>query len=94
MKNLLWTMTALIAGSLLSACSNKTDQTWIATKNTPVYASESDTEQKILFTLNPGDACTPVRDVVMKEYLHTEIACPKGRGWVIDKQNFEIKAAK
>lgn len=85
-------MIAFAAAGFLSACSSKMDQVWTATKSTPVYASESDTEQKVLFTLNAGDTCTPVREVVMKEYLHTEISCGKGRGWVIDKQNFKIKS--
>jgi hypothetical protein len=61
---------------------------------TPVYASESDTERKILFSLRPGDTCSPLRDVVMKAYLHTEIECKSGRGWVVDKQNFNIASTK
>jgi hypothetical protein len=77
---------------LMSACTNKAHEVWVATKDTPVYASESDTEERILFTLANGDACTPLRNVVMKAYLHTEIQCKNGRGWVIDKQNFDIKS--
>ena len=77
-------------GALMSACSQK-DETWTATRNTPVYASESDTEEQILFTLNAGDMCTAKREVIMKSYLHTEIECKRGRGWVIDKQNFSIQ---
>jgi len=69
------------AASLTLACAQKT---------TPVYASPGDTEGRVLFTLAPGDACTPLRSVVMKAYLHTEIECSNGRGWVIDKQNFSI----
>jgi uncharacterized GH25 family protein len=72
---------------LMSACTNKAHEVWMATKDTPVYASES-----IIFTLAVGDTCTAVRDVVMKSYLHTEIQCKKGRGWVVDKQNFDIKS--
>ena len=48
-------MIAFAAAGFLSACSSKMDQVWTATKSTPVYASESDTEQKVLFTLNAGD---------------------------------------
>lgn len=92
MRNLIW-MIAIATGSLMSACSNKTHQVWVATRSTPVYASQSDTEEKILFTLAAGDACTPLREVVMKVYLHTEMQCKNGRGWVIDKQNFDIKSA-
>ena len=76
---------------LMSACTNKAHEVWMATKDTPVYASESDSEERIIFTLAVGDTCTAVRDVVMKSYLHTEIQCKKGRGWVVDKQNFDIK---
>lgn len=39
MKTLCATM-AFAAAGLLSACSNKTDQVWTATKSTSVYASE------------------------------------------------------
>ncbi len=77
----------------MSACSSKAREVWVATQNTAVYATESDTEGSILFTLAPGDACTPLRSVVMKAYLHTEIECRNGRGWTIDKQNFDIKSA-
>ncbi len=83
---------AIATGVLMSACSNKMHQVWVATRSTPVYASQSDTEEKILFTLAAGDACIPLRDVVMKVYLHTEMQCKNGRGWVIDKQNFDIKS--
>lgn len=76
----------------MSACSNKAHEVWVATKPTAVYASESDTEGRILFTLATGETCTPLRSVVMKAYLHTEIQCRSGRGWTIDKQNFEIKS--
>ncbi|TKC79908.1 hypothetical protein FAZ69_30340 [Trinickia terrae] len=90
MKNLLSSISVAI-GILMAACSNKAHEVWVATKSTPVYASESDTEEKVLFTLVAGDACSPLRSVVMKAYLHTEIQCKKGRGWVVDKQNFDIK---
>jgi hypothetical protein len=78
-------------GALMSSCSHK-DETWTATRSTSVYASESDTEKRILFTLDAGDRCTAKREVIMKSYLHTEIECKRGRGWVIDKQNFNIQA--
>jgi hypothetical protein len=77
-------------GVLMSACSHQTE-IWTATQATQVYASESDTDTRILFTLNPGDSCEPLREVMMKSYLHTEIQCKRGRGWVIDKQNFVVK---
>lgn len=77
----------------ISACSSNTHEIWVATAATPVYASESDTEAKILFTLAVGSTCTPLRSVVMKAYLHTEIECKSGRGWTIDKQNFDIRTA-
>jgi hypothetical protein len=91
MRKHLPTVTIAI-GILASACSHKTQEIWVATKATPVYASESDTEARILFSLTTGDTCTPLRGVVMKEYLHTEIQCKSGRGWTIDKQNFDIKS--
>ncbi|WP_341316681.1 hypothetical protein WN982_35615 [Paraburkholderia sp. IMGN_8] len=78
---------------LMSACSHK-NEVWVATKSTPVYASDSDAEDRVLFTLAAGDSCIPLREgVVVKAYLHTEIQCKNGRGWVIDKQNFDIKSA-
>lgn len=77
----------------MSACSDKTRDVWVATKDTAVYATESDSEERVLFKLAPGDACTPLRSVVMKAYLHTEIRCKNGHGWTIEKQNFDIKSA-
>jgi hypothetical protein len=92
MKKILPTILIAI-GIPMSACSNKAHEVWVATATTPVYASESDTEERILFTLATGDTCTPLRSVVMKAYLHTEIQCQSGRGWTIDKQNFGIESA-
>ncbi len=91
MRNILTAIIVAI-GIPMSACSNKTHEVWVATTATPVYASESDTEARILFTLATGDTCTPLRSIVMKAYLHTEIQCKSGRGWTIDKQNFDIKS--
>lgn len=79
-------------GIVMTACSNKSHEVWVAARSTPVYASVSDTEERVLFTLTTGDSCTPLRDVVMKAYLHTEVQCKNGRGWVIDKQNFDVKS--
>jgi hypothetical protein len=84
----------IVLGTLMSACSNKTPEVWVATTTTPIYASESDTEARVLFTLGTGDTCVPVRSVVMKVYLHTEIQCKSGRGWTIDKQNFNIESGE
>ena len=92
MRNLV-TAIATAIGVLISACSTNAHDVWVARKYTPVYASESDTEERVLFTLAAGDMCTPLRNVVMKAYLHTEIQCKRGRGWVIGKQNFDIKSA-
>lgn len=78
---------------LISACSTRSSEVWVATEETPVYASENEPETTTLFTLAAGDVCTPLRDVVIKVYQHTEIECKNGRGWVIDKQNFNIKVA-
>lgn len=82
---------AIVVGVLISACSYKQHQVWTAIRSTPVYASESDGENEVVFTLTPGDTCTPLRDIVMKAYLHTEIQCKSGRGWVVDKRNFSIR---
>ena len=78
---------------LISACPSRSIEVWVATQETKVYASESEPETRTLFALAAGDSCTPLRDVVVKVYLHTELECEKGRGWVIDKQNFNIKSA-
>jgi hypothetical protein len=78
-------------GLVIAACSAKPTEIWVAARETEVYASNSDTETRTLFTLAAGDTCTPLRDVIMKVYQHTEIECGNGRGWVIDKQNFNIK---
>lgn len=78
---------------LISACASRSDEAWVATKETAVYASANDTETKVLFTIAPGETCTPLRDVEMKVYLHTEIECDKRRGWVTDDRDFEIKRA-
>lgn len=84
----------LLAAVVAGACSKKhAEEVWTTKKSTPVYASQSDTEDRVLFTLTLGDTCTPLRSVVMKAYLHTEIQCKDGRGWVVDKQNFDIRPA-
>lgn len=80
-------------GLLISACSDKPRGIWVAAKAIPVYASNGDAETTTLFTLAPGDACTPLRIVETKVYQHTEIECEKGRGWVTSKQSFDIKTA-
>jgi hypothetical protein len=76
----------------MSACTNKPREVWTAIRETPIYASESDTEERVVFTVAVGDTCSPVREIVMKAYMHTEIECKSGRGWVVDKQNFVVKA--
>lgn len=88
-------LTTIIAIFLLiAACSTRPREVWVAKEETPVYASENEPETRTLFALAAGDTCTPLRDVVIKVYQHTEIECSKGRGWVIDKQNFDIKTAR
>lgn len=72
-------MVVILTGMMVSACTKNAHEVWVAKKDTSVYESESDTEQRILFTLAIGDACTPLRSVVMKAYLHTEIQCKSGR---------------
>lgn len=84
---------AFATALLISACSADPSGIWVATKATPVYASDSDAETRTLFTVAAGDACKPLRDVETKVYLHTEIECEKGRGWVTDDRNFEIQTA-
>ena len=92
MKNLLSAISITI-GILISACSTKTGEVWVAAEGTPVYASANDAETRELFTLFAGDSCIPLRSVFEKVYLHTEIQCENGRGWVIDQQNFNITSA-
>ena len=92
MKTIYPTIIVAIA-LLISACSTRSSEVWVATEETAVYASENEPETTTLFTLAAGDVCTPLRDVVIKVYQHTEIECKSGRGWVIDKQNFNIKVA-
>lgn len=82
---------AIAIGLLISACSDKPGEAWVALNSIPVYASYDDVETRMVFTLATGDACTPLRSVEMKVYLHTEIQCEKKRGWVTDDRNFEIK---
>ncbi|MGN6651305.1 hypothetical protein [Trinickia sp.] len=84
---------AIAIALLICACSEQPSGIWVAAKATPVYASNDDAETRTLFTLRPGDACTPLRMIEMKVYQHTEIECEKGRGWVTGKHNFNIKAA-
>ena len=84
----------LLNALVATACSKeRTAEVWTASQSTPVYASEKDTEDRVLFTLAPGDTCAPLRSVIMKAYLHTEIQCKDRRGWIIDKQNFDIRPA-
>ena len=84
----------LLNAVVATACSKEhASEVWTAKQSTPVYVSDKDTEDRVLFTLVPGDTCTPLRSVVMKAYLHTEVQCKDGRGWVIDKQNFDIQPA-
>lgn len=85
----------LVNALVATACSREhAAAVWTAKQSTSVYASEEDTEDRVLFTLVPGDACTPLRSVAMKVYLHTEIQCKKGHGWIIDRQNFDIQPAR
>lgn len=85
----------LLNALVATACSGEhAAAVWTAKQSTSVYASEEDTEDEVLFTLVPGDTCTPLRSAVMKVYLHTEIQCKNGRGWVIDRQNFDIQPAR
>jgi hypothetical protein len=78
-----------VLGAICASCSQR-DETWVAERKTNVHASDSDTEEHILFTLAAGDRCTPVAESMQKVYLHTKIKCASGTGWVIDKQNFTI----
>jgi hypothetical protein len=84
----------IVTGALMFGCSQK-HEIWITTQQTPVYASNGESgNEPVLFVLDVGDACTPIREVIMKSYLHTEIQCKRGRGWVIEKQNFEVKQGR
>ena len=78
---------------VIISCSSPPAEVWTAKKKTDVFASDSDIEEKIVFSLTEGDTCTPIREHMKKSYLHTEIQCAAGRGWVIDKQNFSIKSS-
>jgi len=91
MRNSLPIFLSAAIAAITVACTGKNAEVWTTTKATPVYAAHSDTEQQVSFTLAPGDTCILLRSVVMKAYLHTEIQCEKGRGWVIDEQNFDIR---
>lgn len=92
MKNLVPAL--LLAVVAASACSRTESEVWVTTETTHVYASQSDIEDRVLFVLAPGDACVPLRSVIQKAYLHTEIQCGNRRGWVIDKQNFDVRRAR
>lgn len=85
--------TTSIATIILAAgCSHKVDEVWVATRVVPIYASESDSEEAVRFTISSGDTCVPLQSVVMKVYMHTELDCKSGRGWTIDKRAFAIKS--
>jgi hypothetical protein len=78
---------------LLAACSQPRE-TWTVTKRTDVYASERDGEEKVLFSLAEGETCTPIGERMEKVYVHTEIQCKAGQGWVVDQGNLTKTAAK
>lgn len=77
------------AAMVLSSACTPPPQVWVVMAPTQVYASDSDAESKVLFTLPVGEACARLQERVQKVYLHTEVQCKSGRGWVIDNQNFE-----
>ena len=78
---------------LFAGCSSP-KETWVANQTVNVYASDSDTEEKVLFTLGKGDVCAPVDESMQKVYLHTKLTCKSGTGWVIDKQKFTVTVSK
>lgn len=83
----------IAAGALMSGCSH-TKEVWVATKKTSVFASDDESDySKASFTLEAGDSCIRLgENPIVKDYLHTEIQCQRGHGWVIDKQNFDNKS--
>jgi len=63
---------------------------WIAKENVSVYSVAFSRNNEVLFELEVGDICTPLRMIFDKDSVHTEIVCKKGQGWVESSFYFEI----
>jgi hypothetical protein len=87
-------LTAIVLPLLISACARELhDEMWTATAPAHVYGAKEDGEGStdgVVFTLDSGESCLALREIVMKVYLHTELQCAKGRGWVTSEENFKI----
>jgi hypothetical protein len=92
MRGFLITSFCVTVGLIGSACTEKAKfhEIWIAKAVTPVYASENDGEEKILFHIDMDDICTPLQEVFDKALLHTEILCKQGQGWIVNQENFNV----
>ena len=69
-------------------CFSPIKDIWTAKTDMPVFAFSRDDEKKILFNLKAGEKCTFSLGPPL--YLHYELDCEKGSGWVRDKENFAI----
>jgi hypothetical protein len=66
---------------------------WIAKNVIKVHTVAYDGNDNVLFELEAGDTCVLLQEVMLKMYLHSELLCKKGRGWVIDGE-FEVVRGK
>ncbi|TXG15955.1 hypothetical protein FU139_14505 [Burkholderia territorii] len=69
----------LLLAALMSSCSQRSDEMWIAEERIPVY---DDVEGKIIFYLEPSDSCEPKKNMAGKVDMYTKVKCPSGEGWV------------
>jgi hypothetical protein len=80
----------IISGVALNACSKNSCEMWIATDKVSVYSAPIDGNENVIFELESGETCIKTRETMQKVFLHTELLCKKGKGWVVDLQKFTV----
>jgi hypothetical protein len=62
--------------------------TYVATADTSAYATVNGYPGEPVFIVKTGDVCEIGETVSGKVDAYTEIKCPNGQGWVLEKENF------
>jgi hypothetical protein len=67
---------------------------WVAKEKTHAFDAAYDGNENILFDIEKGDICTPIKTYFEKVFLHTEVLCKNGQGWIVDTKKFDVIKAK
>ena len=69
------------------------NELWIAKEKVQAYPAPFG--KHILFEINEGDTCTPIKTLITKERMQVNILCKNGQGWIIGRiKQFDIIKAK